>query len=458
MKNMNNNEIDNKIKEIINWIGVIDIMTMKIKNIYNQIDNLIQYDNKLKNILNDEIKYMLMFNNSNIEITKKINNAIYSKLTNNQNYNNYYETTNYYENMIKHISNVCNFLNNSPNFKIWMMNNNLNDFQRNLRNYFNNILNIHNNMFMNNSNFNNNFDMQMNNLNMVGIPTNNLNVNNNMGMPTNNLNMNNNNMLMNEIMGRLKFIIESRSTKFMKNLESLDDDDDELGNNYFEAEQIRIENDNITSKIETKVTGLPKYKKEIEFETEGNFLYRIGGIARESLEISNQINKNLSCEYKKYLYNRDKYLKYTKQDDKDFSAWVKKQLLGDKKNLFKTYSEGNRGKIEKYLQNLNQDDKKFLVELFEDFIGLYLKCALSFPFVEVNFYIGGGENFDNKIMTDFLIKGKETKINFCYLPQLKSNGSLIRGGKYYVFTYYGDTYRKKDIDYNNVKQIKIEFN
>ena len=51
-------------------------------------------------------------------------------------------------------------------------------------------------------------------------------------------------------------------------------------------------------------------------------------------------------------------------------------------------------------------------------------------------------------MDDIIYKGKPTKVNFCYLPQLKSNGCVIPGGNFYVFTYLeGKTYKKEKIDY-----------
>ena len=46
-------------------------------------------------------------------------------------------------------------------------------------------------------------------------------------------------------------------------------------------------------------------------------------------------------------------------------------------------------------------------------------------------------------MFDIIIKGKKKFANFCYLPGLKSNGKLIKGGYFYVFTFIKDkTYQK----------------
>ena len=55
-------------------------------------------------------------------------------------------------------------------------------------------------------------------------------------------------------------------------------------------------------------------------------------------------------------------------------------------------------------------------------------------------------------MNDIIFKGEKTKVNFCYLPQLKSNGSIIDGANFYVFTYREEgkesaSYKKEPIDY-----------
>ena len=83
-----------------------------------------------------------------------------------------------------------------------------------------------------------------------------------------------------------------------------------------------------------------------------------------------------------------------------------------------------------------------------------MKCAFSFPFVEVKFYEGKDEIIDDEIMTELFHKGKKYKINFCFLPQLKSNGANIPGSKFYVFTYNDakKLFKKEKIDYENFKQ------
>ena len=96
---------------------------------------------------------------------------------------------------------------------------------------------------------------------------------------------------------------------------------------------------------------------------------------------------------------------------------------------------------------------KLLIRLFEEFLRIYFKCAISIPFVEIEFLDNNIEEFDNSEMTDLIYKGKPTKVNFCYLPQLKSNGSVIKGAKFYVFTYIdGRSFKKEHVNYEVVLQ------
>ena len=53
-------------------------------------------------------------------------------------------------------------------------------------------------------------------------------------------------------------------------------------------------------------------------------------------------------------------------------------------------------------------------------------------------------------MLDIIYKGKNKLVNFCYLPGLMSNGQLIKGGKFYVFTFLKDkSYQKKEDLFDN---------
>ena len=80
-----------------------------------------------------------------------------------------------------------------------------------------------------------------------------------------------------------------------------------------------------------------------------------------------------------------------------------------------------------------------MIQFFNSLLRLYLKCNFSIPLVEVSFELeNNNDEFQYTTMDDIIYKGKPTKVNFCYLPQLKSNGCVIPGGNFYVFTYYLD--------------------
>ena len=213
--------------------------------------------------------------------------------------------------------------------------------------------------------------------------------------------------------------------------------------NYFEANEIKIKNDKIISKIEKKVDELCKLNEKNEYETVGNFLYSVGGIAREALNISNRIYYEKYEEFQKSeeFHNIDK--------EKNFSIWIKNKF----NNLyFIDICEENILTIIKYLESFPKETK-LLKRLFEEFLRLYFMCDISIPFVEIEFLDKKIDKFDNSIMTDLIYKTKATKVNFCYLPQLKSNGSVILGGKFYVFTYIdGTSFKKKSIEYFPVTQ------
>ena len=190
--------------------------------------------------------------------------------------------------------------------------------------------------------------------------------------------------------------------------------------NYFEVNEIKIENDKLISKIENKVYELWEFNEKNELETVGNFLYSVGGIARKALDISNRIYYKKFEEFQK----SGEYHNYDKE--KNFSIWVKNQFNNE---YFRSICEENLLNIVDYLV-LCPKGTKLLIRLFEEFLRIYFKCAISIPFVEIEFLDNNIEEFDNSEMTDLIYKGKPTKVNFCYLPQLKSNGSVIPGGKF----------------------------
>ena len=220
-------------------------------------------------------------------------------------------------------------------------------------------------------------------------------------------------------------------------------------NNYFEVNEIQLRNDNIVFKIEKKIFELLN-KNEYELETVGKFLYSLGGIARKSLSISNQIFHEYLEEFKKKnLINNNNNPHETR---KNFSIFVKNNL---NENYFEKCYKRNIMKIMKYLE-ICPDESEFLIDLFNDMLQLYFICALICPnIVEIKFCNFKNKEFISDEMTDLIYKGKPTKVNFCYLPQLKSNGAVLNGGKFYVFTYIVEgkkTFKQEEIDYEEVEQ------
>ena len=219
---------------------------------------------------------------------------------------------------------------------------------------------------------------------------------------------------------------------------------EELGFKYFEPYEIEDENKIIADKIKNSVFEyyLPE-NEDCENELSGKFLYSVGGISRISQNLANYIYLDLFNEYKIYLEENNEWLTFNHEEDrKNLSIWVKKCL--NEKQFFEYYSNINIYKIKKYLYTKDEKTNKILLELFKDFINLYTKCLLSYPLVEVK-YTSNNCKFENSIMLDIIYKGKNKLVNFCYLPGLMSNGQLIKGGKFYVFTFLKDkSYQKKE--------------
>lgn len=252
-----------------------------------------------------------------------------------------------------------------------------------------------------------------------------------------------------------KFNIEgSKITDFI-NFYSLE----KLGYDNFSAKDIEKENEAINTLIQERAYDfLPNNEKE-ENEIVGEFLYSIGGISRTSQLIANIIFRDLFEIYKNYLKEKNTYLKFNHESDrKMFSIWAKKSIHESK--FYEYISLSNKKKIEKYLLNKDNNTKEFLLKIYQDLISLYLKCRLSFPIVDCKYTYDS--KFDPYLMLDIIDKsGKNKKVNFCYLPELKSNGKVLKNGKFLVFTYIKEkTYKKKIKD--NVfeefeKKEKIEY-
>ena len=276
--------------------------------------------------------------------------------------------------------------------------------------------------------------------------------------PPNVINTFNNNSLSNNNEEVNKFyIIKSTIYNFLKDLESLNKNAYIEGGEYFEPIEVNKENNQIINKISSKVfkyIEMDEKQNKNNLETEGKFLYSIGGIARKSLDIANRLYSKLFEEYKRYLKDPTKIYR-NQLDKKNLSRWVKNRF--NVKEFIKNAAENHKQAIFKYNQYLvHKNDTDFLFEIFNDFLSLFLKCSLSIPMVEVKFLDDNNildKPINNQEMIDLIIKNRSYKVNFCFLPQLVSNDGLIPGAKFHVFTYNeSETYRHQIIDYEIVKQ------
>lgn len=211
---------------------------------------------------------------------------------------------------------------------------------------------------------------------------------------------------------------------------------DNFNNNIiYEPSDIKNENDKITHEI--KQIAYSQCLINDSTKRAGEFLYSIGGIARKSLELSFRIFYELYQQFYEHDINKSK---------KDFYIWAKQMI--DYSGIIIKYSQKYFKEILKYSNSDKEFDNYKLSYFFTSFLKLYSKCKFCIPSVEVNFELENGDQFDSSKMDDIIFKGKQTKVNFCYLPQLKSNGTNIDGGNFHVFTYIeGVTYKKEPIDY-----------
>ena len=330
------------------------------------------------------------------------------------------------------------------------------------------------------------FGMQMNNcgiqngLNQCSLNQNPMSMG---GMPMNQLSMTMGGMPMNQnpmsmgSMPNLSFrqnlmnqinVIKSTVLNFLKDLKELiplNKNPYIEGTEYFEPIEAKKENDRIIDKISSKVykyIEIDEKENKTNLETEGKFLYSIGGIARKSLDITNKLYSELFEKYKIYL-KEPKKINRNQLDKKNLSCWAKKNI--SKVNDFiKDTAIKYKPQINKYNKHLvHKNDIEFLFEIFNDFLSLFLKCSLSIPLVEVKFLDDKNmidKLINNQEMIDLIIKNRSYKVNFCFLPQLTSNEGLIPGAKFHVFTYNEpETYKLPDANYEIVKQnTELDYN
>ena len=224
---------------------------------------------------------------------------------------------------------------------------------------------------------------------------------------------------------------------------------EKLGYEYFEAKEIENNNEKINSLISEKAYEeyLPE-KENLKNETVGNFFYSIGGISRVSYIESKHLFNKLFEQCKNFFLQNNINLN-NENNRKYFSIWIKKCI---NENPFYEFVSINKIKeIKKYFYKDDKKANEFLIKIFQRFLSLYLKCSLSFPIVEIK-YLNDNCEYDPHTMLDIIDKsGKAKKVNYCYIPELKSNGKTLRNGKFYVFTYIeNQTYQKKGKIYDKI--------
>ena len=441
-------EIDkNDMNKFMNMFEIIDPILAKINDcIYKFLNSLEQLANfELSNKKDYKDMYINFINNFHIMkndlclILDKLNQYIANLQ---KSFLKLFENKNKIRDLSVLIKRILNEIRGIMNFNNYMQINNFN-----MTNQMNNwSINQNSNLMMPMQNQMNNCPINQNSNLMIQFN------------PPNVINTFNNNSLSNNNEEVNKFyIIKSTIYNFLKDLESLNKNAYIEGGEYFEPIEVNKENNQIINKISSKVfkyIEMDEKQNKNNLETEGKFLYSIGGIARKSLDIANRLYSKLFEEYKRYLKDPTK-INRNQLDKKNLSRWVKNRF--NVKEFIKNAAENHKQAIFKYNQYLvHKNDTDFLFEIFNDFLSLFLKCSLSIPMVEVKFLDDNNildKPINNQEMIDLIIKNRSYKVNFCFLPQLVSNDGLIPGAKFHVFTYNeSETYRHQIIDYEIVKQ------
>ena len=445
-------EIDkNDMNKFMNMFEIIDPILAKINDcIYKFLNSLEQLANfELSNKKDYKDMYINFINNFHIMkndlclILDKLNQYIANLQ---KSFLKLFENKNKIRDLSVLIKRILNEIRGIMNFNNCMQINNFN-----MTNQMNNwSINQNSNLMMPMQNQMNNWPINQNSNLMMQMQY--------QFNPPNVINTFNNNSLSNNNEEVNKFyIIKSTIYNFLKDLESLNKNVYIEGGEYFEPIEVSKENNQIINKISSKVfkyIEMDEKQNKNNLETEGKFLYSIGGIARKSLDIANRLYSKLFEEYKRYLKDPTK-INRNQLDKKNLSRWVKNRF--NVKEFIKNAAENHKQAIFKYNQYLvHKNDTDFLFEIFNDFLSLFLKCSLSIPMVEVKSLDDNNildKPINNQEMIDLIIKNRSYKVNFCFLPQLVSNDGLIPGAKFHVFTYNeSETYRHQIIDYEIVKQ------
>ena len=229
----------------------------------------------------------------------------------------------------------------------------------------------------------------------------------------------------------------------------------ELKENYAFNELLIIEK---YEKIINKIKKISiEYEDDFDDEKKyNNYLYAVGGIARVSNNLINEILINLKKEFKK----KRKFETILKDRARiQLSSWINSNLSiienspeKDRRDYFCIFCKNNLDKIKYFLQYETIDDinkrkiKYSLIELFIDLTQIFTECYFSIKKIDLAFI--DNKTFDNKIMKDLT-----EKKGFCYFTILP--GFQIRG-KYHdqvkVQIFGKEKYNLKE--YPKINEIK----
>ena len=208
--------------------------------------------------------------------------------------------------------------------------------------------------------------------------------------------------------------------------------------NVFTSKDIQEENKEITRNFQNEAYSYMNKDEEIENENVAKFLKYVAQISRISYNVSFKI---LRAMKEKFVKNSKKNIFFNDENiNKEFSFWIKS--LEKEKDIFKEY-ENILIQEKLFERNENNSELEYLKGLYNDLSKMYFHCRIAFPLVEIDFK--QEEDFNSEKMIDFINRGKNRKVNFIILPSLISNGSYLQNGKYWVFTYYKNTFKFKDI-------------
>ena len=206
--------------------------------------------------------------------------------------------------------------------------------------------------------------------------------------------------------------------------------------NIFIPKDIQEENKEITRNFQNEAYNYMNANEKVENENVATFLKNVAIISRISYKESKNLHKLMKEKYIKLIGNKTP--KVDENSQKEFSFWIK----NIEKEKGKKEYENSLSPIKLIEEEKNISVQKYLTQLYYDLTIMYFHCNISFPLIEINFTMK--EDFNSEIMIDFINRGKNRKVNFVILPSLFYNGNYIQNGKFWVFTYYKNTYRFKN--------------